>query len=82
MNEEPSYADGWLPLGVLYFLVFLHFLPFTFFYESILVNTSEALEILGEAELVWGELLRFVGIWCIMAMVSGYSCNDFWGQDT
>ena len=72
-KEEPSYADGWSPLGVSYFLVFLHYLPLTFFNESILVNTSEALESLGEPELVWGESLRFVGTWCMVATVSGYS---------
>ncbi len=49
-------------MGVSYFLVFLHFLPLTFFHELILVNTSEALERLGGAELVWGELPRFFGI--------------------
>ncbi len=29
------------------------------FYESILVNTNEAIESLGELELVWGKLLRW-----------------------
>ncbi len=32
-KEESSYADGWWPLGESYFLVFLHFLPLTFFHE-------------------------------------------------
>jgi hypothetical protein len=62
--------------------VFLAFLPLTFLLETVVYNTSDAIESLGEPPLGWGEFHGFLGLWCIMGTVSGFSQDDFWGNDT
>jgi hypothetical protein len=61
--------------------VFLHFLPLTFFYDVIMSNTNDAIVALGEAELTWGEFVRFLGILSLMSTVSGFKRDDFWCVD-
>ena len=72
-KEEPSYQHGWSPLGLSHNDVFLAFLPLTFLLETVVYNTNNAIESLGEPPLGWAEFLCFLGLWCIMYTVSGFS---------
>ena len=78
---ETSYQHGWSPLGLMYMAIFLVFLPLTFLLETVVYNSSDAIEALGESPLGWGEFRHFLGLRCIMCTASGFSRDDFWGND-
>ena len=47
--------------------------------EVLLVLTSESLIAAGERSLSYGELLRYVGMWILMATYgAGFSRDSFW----
>jgi hypothetical protein len=81
-KEEQSYQHEWSPLGLSLMEVFLAFLPLTFLLETVVYNASDAIELLGEPPLGWGGFLPFLGLWCIMRTVSGFSRDDFWDNNT
>ena len=59
-KEEPLYQHGWSSLGLSYMIVFLAFLPVTFFLKTIVYNTSDPIESLGEPPLGWGNSFTYL----------------------
>ena len=79
--EEPSWKHGWSPLGKTLLQIFQKLFPWIWFESIFVVQTSAALEASKCAPTNVGEMLRYLGIWLLMATVSGYCRDDFWGPD-
>ena len=52
-REGHSSKNNFTPHGACFSKVILHFLPLTFFADTVLVNTNDSIMALGEPELVW-----------------------------
>jgi hypothetical protein len=80
-KEGHTFKHNFSPYGASFSEVLLHFLPLSFFADTELSNTKDAIVALGEPELVWREFLRFVGILALMVIVSGFKRDNFWCVD-
>ena len=58
--------------------LFEHLFPMKYVTEVILPATSKGME----KDLTYGEFLRFVGIWLLMATIVGPQRRDFWSKKT
>ena len=65
------------PLRKTLLQIFQKFFPWIWFESIFVVQTSAALEASKCASTNVGEMLRYLGIWFLMATVSGYCRDDF-----
>ena len=68
-------------LGKSLLQIFQKLFPWIWFESIFVVQTSAALEASKCAPTNVGEMLCYLGIWLLMATVSGYRRDDFWGPD-
>ena len=82
-NNKPEIINA-LGIGCFrredYVSCFSIFFPFAWLEKVLLAKTNEELTEWGEKPLFLGELLRYLGIWFLMACFKGFSVADFWSQ--
>ncbi len=49
--------------------------------EVLLAETNKAMRTLKKDDITWGELVRYLGLWLLMATVNGFSRDDFWDPE-
>lgn len=79
-KKMPTFAEGWTPQGKTYLEIFLHMLPLQWFTDVFVVKTSEGLENASHPPVSFGEMLRYVGLWLLMATCSGWRKEQFWSD--
>ena len=65
--DEPSFTQGFTPIGKIYLQLFMHFFPMTWFSAVLLPETSAGVVNAGTTPVTFGELLRFLGIRLLMS---------------
>ncbi len=78
MDYEPAFQNNWNLVGKSAFDLFKKLWPYQFFIKVIVEQTSQALVAQNLPALSEGELLRYLGIWLLMATCSGWNQRDFW----
>ena len=63
-----------------YVSCFTLFFPLKWLEEVLLVTTNAELVKSGEKECLFGEFLRYLGIWFLMACFKGFAVVDFWSK--
>jgi hypothetical protein len=81
VDQPPQFHDGWSPKNKSWYDIFIMLFPFTWLQMVLLEMTSKSLHAVGEAELTLGELLRYLGLWMLMATVNGFKLDDFWSSN-
>ena len=81
VKKMPSFADGWTPQGKTYLEIFLHMLPLQWFTNVLVAKTSEGLVNASNPPLSFGEMLRYIGLWLLMATCSGWRKEQFWSEE-
>ena len=76
-DAKPSFHDGWTPLGKTWLDIFLLLFPVVWLRDVLLYQTSAALMEEGNPPLTFGELIRYIGLWLLMATCSGWTLDDF-----
>jgi len=69
--DEPSFTQGFTPIGKTYLQLFMHFFPMTWFSAVLLPETNAGVVNTGTTPVTFGELLRFLGIRLLMSTCSG-----------
>ncbi len=80
--DEPSFTQGFTPIGKTYLQLFMHFFPMTWFSTVLLLQTSAGVVNSGTTPVTFGELHRFLGIRLLMSTCSGWKVDEFWNYDT
>jgi hypothetical protein len=62
--------------------LFMHFFPMTWFSAVLLPETSAGVVNAGTTPVIFGKLLRFLGICLLMSTCSGWNVDEFWNYDT
>ncbi len=79
--DEPSFRQGFTPIGKTYLKLFMLFFSMKWFSNVLLPRTSMGLVNAAAAPLTFGKLLRFLGIRLLMATCSGWNFDQFWNYD-
>ncbi len=80
VDVSPKFQDGWQPKQKSLLKNFLKLLPWDFFVDVIISNTSLALTEEKMPVLTEGEFLRYIGLWLLMSTVSGFPRNSYWSK--
>ena len=59
--------------GISYMDMFLFFSPLQFLKDIVIKETNKKLTSDNKTILTFGEFLRWIGLWFLMASISGYS---------
>lgn len=81
-DTDPSakFKDEWSPEKKTWLEIWMKLFPFQWLTTVLLGMTNKSLATQGEAEVTLGELLRYLGLWMLMATVGGFSRDDFWSD--
>ncbi len=81
VDQSPMFQGGWNPKKKSMVDIFVKLLPWDFFLSTIIAHTSNALVLEKMSPLTDGEFLRYIGLWFLMATVSGFSRTDYWSTE-
>ena len=79
--DEPSFRQGWSPIGKTYLEIFMNFFPMAWFSDVLLARTNVSIVNLAALPLQFGELLCFLDLRLIMATCLGWTVDDFWSYN-
>lgn len=79
-QKLPPGFNNWNPNCKSLLEFFYKFFPMAWLENTCVVNTSKSLEEAGYAPTCVGEILRFIGLWLLMATVVGFSRRDFFSS--
>ena len=77
-DNEPGFVGDWNLWGKTWLDVFLFLFPRKWMEDVLLAETSKALQEEKAPELTFGELLRYIGLWLLMATCAGFNHDEFW----
>ena len=80
-DQVPGWHGDFAPKSASLLNFFLHLFPLDWLKNVVIVKTSEALEAQGKPAVTFGEFLRYIGLWLLMATLSGWSRDDSWSVD-
>ena len=80
--DEPSFTQGFTPIGKTYLQLFMHFFLMTWFSAILLPETNAGVVNTGTTPVTFGKLLSFLGICLLMSTCSGWNVDEFWNYDT
>jgi len=80
-DQQAGFHNEWSPKGKSWLDIFLHLFPLVWMKNVLLKKTSDALKDDGQDELTFGELLRYIGLWLLMATCSGWTHDDYWSPE-
>ena len=69
---------GWSPHNKTYLEIFVHFLPFAWLQNVLLVKTNKGMERGNSPPLSLGELMRYLGMRLLMSTLQGWTLEEYW----
>ena len=69
-QNDPSFKNVWSPQSLSYINIFLHCLPLKWMIIVLLPSASIDMKEVDIAQLTYGYILRYLGIWILM-----YTCS-------
>ncbi len=78
VKQEPSFQGGWKLAKKSLLQVFKKMVPYKFYMDVILEQTSSCLVDEHLPHLTEGEFQQYIGVWLLVSTCSGWSQYDFW----